>query len=154
MFCQLSPRSCEYPNEGMGGCLLARILILLQTLSFHFVYVTGSRQFTKVVSWAFSLGTVDPSSFPFQDLEWTHSVKVFLFPAGGDDTHRISRAYSCTILWYGMPDSLNEPGSGPWVHRWHLSSLILASCIKFFVRLPCWGPCLYFPSGRSFLAII
>ena len=59
----------NYPNIGMGGGLLGQILILLQTLFFHFAYVTRGRQLTKVILWVFSLGTGDPSPYPFQALE-------------------------------------------------------------------------------------
>ena len=42
------PGKCDYLNIGMGGSLLARILILLQTSFVHFAYITGGTQLTKV----------------------------------------------------------------------------------------------------------
>ena len=82
------PRRHDYPNVCMCGGLLAWILIMLQSLFVHFVYVTEGRQLTKVVLWA-SLWTCSPSPLPFlslfQALGWIHSLKVLLFPASGDD---------------------------------------------------------------------
>ena len=97
----------------------------------------------------FSLGTVVPSPSPSQGLEWILSLKVFLFPASGDDIYRLSRAppllhYLVRNAWQPYITRLRV-----WVNRWDVS-LLVAACIKFFVRLQWWGPCLYFPSGHSF----
>ena len=60
----------------MCGGLLARILILLQTLFVHFAYVMGGRQLTKI-AYGFSLGSEDPLRFSLSDWDES-SLKVFL----------------------------------------------------------------------------
>ena len=78
---------CDCTNVGTCGGLLAQILILLQALFVHFVYVTGGREFTRSCFTGF---TVDPFLLPPTRSWDEYSLKDFLFPASGDDTHRLS----------------------------------------------------------------
>ena len=111
--CQLPPGRRDYPNVGIYGGLLARILISFQTLFVHVAHVMGGRQLSKVVLWVF-FGHCSPPP-----LLSPRRLKVFLLPASGDDTHTLSRATPCTITVYvccseclaALSDRLRTTGS-------------------------------------------
>ena len=65
------------PKHRYGG-LLSRILILLQVLFVHFIYVTWGRQLIKVVLWAFLWALWTPPLLP--SYLWDeHTVSRFFF---------------------------------------------------------------------------
>ena len=121
---------CDYPNIGGYRGLLAQILTLIQTLFAHFAYVMEGRQLTKVVLWA-SLWT--PSSFLLLGLGM-NTVSRFSFSQLVEMIHTDFQGLppSYTILLFVMPGSLIGLGSGLLGQQ---VSLLLSSCIKFFVRL-------------------
>lgn len=86
------PGGHDYLNIGMCGSLLAQILIFLPTLFVHFAYVTGGKKLTNFLCLFFLLGIAVPFPSSLQALEIIYSLKVFIFPASGDDTHQLSRA--------------------------------------------------------------
>ena len=50
----------------------------------------------------FFFGHCRPPPLPLPSLGWIHNLKVFLFPASGDDTHRLSRAPPLTPHYHSF----------------------------------------------------
>ena len=125
---------CDYPNIGGYRGLLAQILTLIQTLFAHFAYVMEGRQLTKVVLWA-SLWT--PSSFLLLGLGM-NTVSRFSFSQLVEMIHTdfqgLPNSYTVIIsllvhnAWQPYQTRLRIIGSAG-------EPLLLASCVKIFVRL-------------------
>ena len=124
----------DYPNLGMcGGSVSLNPYLSLDSIgSFEGKQAVNQTCFT-VCLFFFPLGTMDLLLSRTWD---EYSLKVFLFPASRDDTHRLSVApHSCIFIvslvqdaWQPSQTRLRTTGPAG-------ELLLLASCIKFFVRL-------------------
>ena len=111
-WCQLSPRETGLPKHSYVWGSVSPNSYLAPESICAFCICDGRQAFNQscfmgFFFFFFCLGTVVPSPPSFQALGWIHSLKVALFPARGDDTHRLSRAPPpCPILLFGTPGSV------------------------------------------------
>ena len=128
----VSPNTCLAPDSICSFCIC-----------------DGRKAVNQNCLWVFFGQWRPPPLLPFR-LGWIQS-QGFPFPASGDDTHRLSRAppsphcHSFTCCSEHLAALLDQAQ-----HYRVRELLLLAPCIKFFVKLQWWGPCLYFSSGCLF----
>ena len=139
----------DYPNLGM--CYPKSLSC--SRLSLFILYAWRRQAIDQSCFMGF---TVDFLPFPLPGLGMNTVARLF-FPQLVEMIHTEVQGLtpSCTMIvllavwnaWQPYWDGLCTTGS--MVET--CLPLLLASCIKFFVKLQWWWPCLCFPSGHSFL---